>query len=137
MVVWALLAALMLPQSIDGADEAWDIATTNGITATDWQLVSFDKEAAYFVKNGQIGGRRWAASVDANDITVTLMLLDVDCRAGKYSFVQSSTRDWRGAHLTDGGAIAEAYPAPGSVAELMVNHVCPPIIIPGPSRPTS
>ena len=138
MIGMLLAAALLAPQSLDTADEAWTVAVRNGITPAEWRMVSSDPQAAYFVKKGS-STQRWTAAVDAADLTVTLMLLNATCSgtSNRFYFAQTSTRDWRGGYLTESGPTEPQYAAPGSVGEMMVEAICkpPPVTLPiAPSR---
>lgn len=131
MIGLALAAALFVPQTIDGESEAWSIANRNGIMPSEWTIVSRDTTAAYFVKKGT-GRQRWAAAVDASDLSVTLMLMDANCASRQFRFLQTSVRNWLGDSVSDAGETESQYAAPGSVGDLMVEAICkvPPVTLP-------
>jgi hypothetical protein len=132
MIGLALAAALFAPQTIDGESEAWAIANRNGVLPAEWALISYNADAAHFVKKGA-GRRRWVAALETSDLTITLMLMDVTCASRQYQIVQANTRNWLGESVSDAGPGDPLYAAPGSAGELVVEEICkapPPVTLP-------
>ena len=135
----AALAGPVAAQSIDSAEEAWAIARRNSVTPEGWRLMNVDASTAAFLSlTGGADTGRWVATLDADAMQIEFGLVQADCRAGVWRWRQSSTRDWSGNFVSDGGATDYVAPVPGSVGEAIFAAICPSYrpTLPVPPLPT-